>query len=861
MASRAAARDAPGPLKAGSGVWAFYHAPSHRQGFRYVRLLESEEGGRPAEAAPGAGTVGLSTGWVEATVAEDWRPAEGGGKSAQVVVHLRGFFADPYRPDPEPVDCMYWKLGRGLVRPLDESRPPVELSLFVARWWQYDNPEARARSHNILHKGLMEDVLEGKGSPHEAFGTAGQYEVYTAFVRGGEDLDALGEGLAAQLHSRRRAALYFLWPSQRLGRERFAAGYVAERSLTGLMRRMEAGGVRPGPPGEAEHLREPSAVDVFCLCRAPRREALPAVCWALGVPLARALGALLGRGCGLDDGRQRVDLFLQLLRESSDLADADVVCVQECYGALLCPGGYPRRLAEGAAALGYVHAVVPSRCPFFPAWLALNSGLLILSRRRIVSFAELAFGIHTEAGNVNRGAMHAELEGPGDYRQDTDALNFYVTYISSSHNTRILSEFSNTTSFPTDMQHTSHIWSSKQRSLTTHVTEDIQFGSKTLSVHDKNSFENVHNYVTKFSRHRAGTKAGPKKRNYLAFPSVRPASDHYCAALGKPATDGGLAATPTHLSIYVSSDAAAQELHQRPENDIHIVGEYRVDPALDSLLSAAQDLDAMAKRLMTLARIATFKLRSAHIPHLAKSYDMRNAFGTGDTDRLLAAHRVRTDDPHFEDMLTQHRLRATMRIDASDDIIGLHPGSGGRMGDSNEPELFMESFYPLIIDWGAGLNAVIGDGLICTNPITGTAHRIDMGAFIDDIARAIVVPDGALRQALAIDCIDVSSTNAKLRHGGYAQNAHKQETLVRLATSNATKQAERQLSGTCMTNLIHPGSYIHVDGYNTREDLLGAQAAPMGDDLRGLWDIDDDIRKIFRDPEIQEAFQQIDFSY
>eukprot|EP00959_Pyramimonas_sp_CCMP1952_P013172 278234-Pyramimonas_sp.AAC.1 len=77
--------------------------------------------------------------------------------------------------------------------------------------------------------------------------------------------------------------------------------------------------------------------------------------------------------------------------------------------------------------------------------------------------------------------------------------------------------------------------------------------------------------------------------------------------------------------------------------------------------------------LMTLTRIATFKLRSAHIPHLVKSYGMRNVFGTGDADRLLAAHRVRTDDPHFEDMPTQHRLRATMRIDANDDTIGLHP--------------------------------------------------------------------------------------------------------------------------------------------------------------------------------------------
>eukprot|EP00959_Pyramimonas_sp_CCMP1952_P468493 9493339-Pyramimonas_sp.AAC.1 len=29
--------------------------------------------------------------------------------------------------------------------------------------------------------------------------------------------------------------------------------------------------------------------------------------------------------------------------------------------------------------------------------------------------------------------------------------------------------------------------------------------------------------------------------------------------------------------------------------------------------------------------IAACKLRKAHVPHLAKSYDMRNAFGTGNT--------------------------------------------------------------------------------------------------------------------------------------------------------------------------------------------------------------------------------------
>eukprot|EP00959_Pyramimonas_sp_CCMP1952_P031830 667726-Pyramimonas_sp.AAC.1 len=64
----------------------------------------------------------------------------------------------------------------------------------------------------------------------------------------------------------------------------------------------------------------------------------------------------------------------------------------------------------------------------------------------------------------------------------------------------ILSEFSNMTSFPTDTPHTSHTWSSKPRSRTTLAMEAIQPGSNMLSAHDKTTFENARNYVTKARR-------------------------------------------------------------------------------------------------------------------------------------------------------------------------------------------------------------------------------------------------------------------------------------------------------------------------------------------------------------------------
>ncbi|CAK0911986.1 unnamed protein product [Prorocentrum cordatum] len=105
------------------------------------------------------------------------------------------------------------------------------------------------------------------------------------------------------------------------------------------------------------------------------------------------------------------------------------------------------------------------------------------------------------AGAALRGetweALLAGVLRDQDYRRGTDTLKFYVAYISSSFNMHILSEFSNMTSFPTDMQHMLHTWSSKQRFCIIFVMEDIQLGSKMLSVYDRNSSENVHNDVTK----------------------------------------------------------------------------------------------------------------------------------------------------------------------------------------------------------------------------------------------------------------------------------------------------------------------------------------------------------------------------
>eukprot|EP00959_Pyramimonas_sp_CCMP1952_P205337 4294002-Pyramimonas_sp.AAC.1 len=78
---------------------------------------------------------------------------------------------------------------------------------------------------------------------------------------------------------------------------------------------------------------------------------------------------------------------------------------------------------------------------------------------------------------------------------------------------------------------------------------------------------------------------------------------------------------------------------------------------------------------------------------------MRNAFATGSHERLVAAHTLRCDDEHFHPLFEQHRHEAVVFLQAPDASIALRPGTGGGMGDSNKPELFMESVYPLVKQW------------------------------------------------------------------------------------------------------------------------------------------------------------------
>lgn len=219
-------------LKRGKPVRAFYDMNQHPEGYRFLRLLDME--GKDAEDSA---LIGLSRGWFPASVAKD-HDGEG-----NVLVKFHGKFQDPFRLEGDAADGLYWEVKPELVSEMKTRAPKMQLSLIVLRFKNYWPKEKGSRSHNILNEELINDVLQGHGSFEEALGP--HFEVCTIFAKTSKHLDEVDtEKVILSLRATRKAALYFLWPTQKRERD----GMVLASSLQSLMQRMEAAGVKTSWP-------------------------------------------------------------------------------------------------------------------------------------------------------------------------------------------------------------------------------------------------------------------------------------------------------------------------------------------------------------------------------------------------------------------------------------------------------------------------------------------------------------------------------------------------------------------------------------------------------------------------------------
>ena len=220
---------------------AFFDTDIHPEGYRYVRLYDNER----AENLP---LMGLSLGWVPATVVEEY------SGTGDVLVRLHGSFADPYNVEGKPVRNLAWRVHPDFVLQRAVFSVTIDLSLVVVRWKDYwqQNRGKKGRSYNVLNEMLIHDVLHGCGSFREFFGSAGNYEIFTIFVKTSKHLDAINVNtLSDSLRGKQKAALYFLWPTQNQRCET-NDGIVPAAALQSLMHRMEKAGIKTCWPHPAD---------------------------------------------------------------------------------------------------------------------------------------------------------------------------------------------------------------------------------------------------------------------------------------------------------------------------------------------------------------------------------------------------------------------------------------------------------------------------------------------------------------------------------------------------------------------------------------------------------------------------------
>ena len=104
--------------------------------------------------------------------------------------------------------------------------------------------------------------------------------------------------------------------------------------------------------------------------------------------------------------------------------------------------------------------------------------------------------------------------------------------------------------------------------------------------------------------------------------------------------------------------------------------------------------------------ILLWKIVAARLHFIAKSYDMKNAFGTCDTSA---------------------------------------------------------SFYGAIAPWQQTVRDITGPAMVASSIVDNSEHDLSMGAFIDDLIKVYLVPDGSAQTAVLLDDIDNQELTAALQ--------------------------------------------------------------------------------------------------
>ena len=178
---------------------------------------------------------------------------------------------------------------------------------------------------------------------------------------------------------------------------------------------------------------------------------------------------------------------------------------------------------------------------------------------------------------------------------------------------------------------------------------------------------------------------------------------------------------------------------------------------------------------MIVIGVTAWTLRALRQPHMIKSYDLKNAFGSGKLEDLEGSLVERShvgvpdnEQDYYKAALSQRRFEAVVIIPTTHGPIGFSLGSGGTMGDSNEPEAFMANFYHAVQPWILTNHKKFSRELVFTAEPIGARGDGGWGAFVDDLIR--ILPFLTLQSAKQLHEDDNVDLNDALADAAYAQN-------------------------------------------------------------------------------------------
>uniref|UniRef100_A0A7S0B5Z5 Uncharacterized protein n=1 Tax=Pyrodinium bahamense TaxID=73915 RepID=A0A7S0B5Z5_9DINO len=219
----------------GDEVSAVYRCHDHPEGHRYVAVKDR------IDHFP---LIGLSVGWLPATVLDGFDPAGfvESDKSTWVHVQFAGTFRDTRQGQREGLEL---RVHPRLVRRTSTETPALQLSLLCVRWWDYWS-NTQWSDWDVTSDSLFTDLFDGPCSVDKVL--PGEYDLHTIWIQKSQDLANVAADEARNLLRGPHISCWiFLWPTRSTTADS-QPGCVCEFQYFAMCQRLERAGIPTGWP-------------------------------------------------------------------------------------------------------------------------------------------------------------------------------------------------------------------------------------------------------------------------------------------------------------------------------------------------------------------------------------------------------------------------------------------------------------------------------------------------------------------------------------------------------------------------------------------------------------------------------------